>query len=34
LDVSGHAIRRLMNAGLYPIVIYVKPRDVKWILYE
>lgn len=32
LDVSGHAIRRLINAGLYPIVIYVKPRDVKWIL--
>ncbi|CAF1315487.1 unnamed protein product [Adineta ricciae] len=32
LDVSGHAIRRLIAAGLYPIVIYVKPRDVKWIM--
>ncbi|CAF4632976.1 unnamed protein product, partial [Rotaria sp. Silwood1] len=32
LDVSGRAIKRLIRAGLYPIVIYVKPRDVKWIL--
>ncbi|UJR30241.1 hypothetical protein I4U23_017779 [Adineta vaga] len=32
LDVSGYAIRRLITAGLYPIVIYVKPRDVKWIM--
>ncbi|CAF1133946.1 unnamed protein product [Adineta ricciae] len=32
LDVSGYAIRRLIAAGLYPIVIYVKPRDVKWIM--
>ncbi|CAF1508350.1 unnamed protein product, partial [Rotaria sordida] len=32
LDVSGHAIRRLITAGLFPVAIYVKPRDVKWIL--
>ncbi|CAF1354687.1 unnamed protein product [Rotaria sordida] len=32
LDVSGRAIKRLMRAGLYPIAIYVKPRDIKWIL--
>lgn len=32
MDVSGHAIRRLITAGLYPIAIFVKPRDVKWIL--
>ncbi|CAF4461578.1 unnamed protein product [Rotaria socialis] len=32
LDVSGRAIRRLIRAGLYPISIYVKPRDTKWIL--
>ncbi|CAF2449682.1 unnamed protein product [Rotaria sp. Silwood2] len=32
LDVSGHAIRRLITAGLFPIAVYVKPRDVKWIL--
>jgi len=32
LDVSGHAIRRLITAGLYPIAVFVKPRDVKWIL--
>ncbi|CAF3924884.1 unnamed protein product, partial [Rotaria sp. Silwood2] len=31
LDVSGRAIKRLIRAGLYPIVIYVKPRDIKWI---
>jgi len=31
LDVSGHAIKRLIVAGLYPIVIYVRARDVKWI---
>ncbi|CAF4358432.1 unnamed protein product, partial [Rotaria magnacalcarata] len=30
--VSGRAIRRLIKAGLYPISIYVKPRDTKWIL--
>ncbi|CAF0737147.1 unnamed protein product [Adineta steineri] len=32
LDVSGHAIRRLTTAGLYPVALFVKPRDVKWIL--
>lgn len=32
LDVSGHAIRRLITAGLYPIAVFVKPRDAKWIL--
>ncbi|CAF0856080.1 unnamed protein product [Adineta steineri] len=32
LDVSGHAIKRLITAGLYPIVIHVKPRDMKWII--
>jgi guanylate kinase/C-terminal processing protease CtpA/Prc len=32
LDVSGHAIRRLISAGLYPIVIYVKAPDLKWIM--
>ncbi|CAF4445313.1 unnamed protein product [Rotaria socialis] len=32
LDVSGHAIRRLITAGMFPIAIYVKPRDAKWIL--
>ncbi|CAF3236984.1 unnamed protein product, partial [Rotaria sp. Silwood2] len=32
LDVSGRAIKRLIRAGLYPIVIYVKPRDIKWIV--
>ncbi|CAF1204048.1 unnamed protein product, partial [Didymodactylos carnosus] len=31
LDVSGHAIKRLTVAGLYPIAIFVKPPDVKWI---
>ncbi|CAF4682646.1 unnamed protein product, partial [Rotaria magnacalcarata] len=31
LDVSGHAIRRLITAGMFPVAIYVKPRDVKWI---
>ena len=33
MDVSGYAIRRLITAGLFPIAIYVKPRDIKWILY-
>ncbi|CAF4798671.1 unnamed protein product, partial [Rotaria sp. Silwood1] len=32
LDVSGRAIKRLIGADLYPIVIYIKPRDIKWIL--
>ena len=33
LDITGHAVKRLIKNGLYPIVIYVKPRSIKWILY-
>ncbi|CAF3767654.1 unnamed protein product, partial [Rotaria sp. Silwood1] len=32
LDVTGNAIKRLIGVDLYPIVIYIKPRDIKWIL--
>merc|ERR1712083_1021668 len=32
LDVSGNAIKRLQAARLYPIAIFVKPRDVDFIL--
>lgn len=28
LDVSGNAIKRLQVAGLYPIAIFIKPRNV------
>jgi len=32
LDVSGNAIKRLQAARIYPIAIFVKPRDVDFIL--
>lgn len=32
LDVSGNAIKRLQAARIYPIAIFVKPRDVNFII--
>lgn len=32
LDVSGNAIKRLQAARIYPIAIFVKPRDIEFIL--
>ncbi|XP_034035388.1 discs large homolog 1-like protein isoform X1 [Thalassophryne amazonica] len=32
LDVSGNAIKRLQNAGLHPIAIFIRPRNVDNIL--
>ncbi|XP_061680287.1 disks large homolog 1-like isoform X6 [Syngnathoides biaculeatus] len=32
LDVSGNAIKRLQLAGLYPIAIFIRPRNVENIL--
>lgn len=32
LDVSGNAIKRLQAARIYPIAVFVKPRDVDFIL--
>jgi guanylate kinase len=32
LDVSGHAIKRLQVAGIYPIAIFVKPTSVDTML--
>ncbi|MEQ2179642.1 Disks large 1 [Goodea atripinnis] len=32
LDVSGNAIKRLQMAGLYPIAILIRPRNVDNIL--
>lgn len=33
LDVSGHAVRRLLNGNISPIVIFIRPRDFQWVLY-
>jgi hypothetical protein len=30
--MNGLAVKRLITAGLHPIVIFVKPRDVKRIM--
>ena len=32
LDVSGNAIKRLQAARIYPIAIFVKPRDINFII--
>jgi len=32
LDVSGNAIKRLQAARIYPVAVFVKPRDVQFIL--
>lgn len=32
LDVSGNAIKRLHNANLYPIVIFIKPKSTESIM--
>ena len=32
LDVSGNAIKRLQAARIYPIAVFVKPRDVEFIM--
>ena len=32
LDVSGNAIKRLQAARIYPIAVFVKPRDVEFII--
>jgi len=32
LDVSGNAIKRLQAARIYPIAVFVKPRDVDFII--
>ena len=32
LDVSGNAIKRLQAARLYPIAIFLKPRDASFIM--
>lgn len=32
LDVSGNAIKRLQMAGLHPIAIFIRPRNVENIL--
>jgi len=32
LDVSGNAIKRLQAARIYPIAVFVKPRDIEFIL--
>lgn len=32
LDVSGNAIKRLQMAGLHPIAIFIRPRNVDNIL--
>ena len=31
-DVSGYAVRRLLSGNICPIVIFIKPRDVKWVM--
>ena len=33
LDISGYAVKRLLNANICPIVIFIKARDLQWILY-
>lgn len=32
LDVSGNAIKRLQMAGLHPIAVFIRPRNVENIL--
>lgn len=32
LDVSGNAIKRLKMAQLYPIAIFIKPKNIEWIM--
>jgi len=32
LDVSGNAIKRLQAARIYPVAVFVKPRDIEFIL--
>jgi hypothetical protein len=32
LDVSGNAIKRLQAARIYPVAIFVKPKDVDFIM--
>lgn len=32
LDVSGNAIKRLQMAGLHPIAVFIRPRNVDNIL--
>jgi guanylate kinase len=32
LDVSGNAIKRLKMAQLYPIALFIKPKNVEWIM--
>ena len=32
LDVSGNAIKRLQAARLYPVAVFVKPRDIEFIM--
>ena len=32
LDVSGNAIKRLMNAQIYPIAVFIRPRGVENIM--
>jgi hypothetical protein len=30
--VSGNAIKRLQAARIYPVAVFVKPRDVEFIM--
>ena len=32
LDVSGNAIKRLQAARIYPIAVFVRPRDTEFIM--
>lgn len=32
LDVSGNAIKRLQQAQLYPIAIFIKPKSIEALM--